>query len=88
MTGEVVNNGTLKLTNGTTLSATGLFINNGTLDLTQGGQTVPANLINNGTILYAPAPATDTPTMSEWALAILAVLLFFVAMPMISEKKF
>jgi autotransporter-associated beta strand protein len=85
MTGQVVNNGTLRLTNGTALNATGPFINNGTLDLTQGGQTLPANLVNNGQILYAPTN-TDTPTMPEWALGILAMLLIFAAGPALTKK--
>ena len=33
------------------------------------------NFVNDGTVLYANAPATDTPTMPEWALIATGVLL-------------
>ena len=88
MNGVVVNNGSIVVTNGTTLSSTGTFVNNGTLDLTQAAQTLPANLVNNGTVLLAPSSTpTDTPTMPEWALALLAVLVFLAATPFLAERK-
>ena len=51
VTGEVVNNGTMRLTGGATLNATGSFVNNGVLDLLTGAQRLPANLINNGVVI-------------------------------------
>ena len=50
-TGDVVNNGTMRLSGGAVLNATGSFVNNGVLDLLTGAQTLPANLVNNGVIV-------------------------------------
>ncbi|MCB1226593.1 MAG: immunoglobulin domain-containing protein [Verrucomicrobiales bacterium] len=49
--GTVVNNGTMRFIGGTGLSSGGTFINNGLLDIITGSQTLPANFINNGTVL-------------------------------------
>jgi autotransporter-associated beta strand protein len=51
--GDVTNNGVLRLTGGTQLSVSGTFTNNGILDLITSGSGVPANLVNNGTVLLA-----------------------------------
>lgn len=58
VTGDVVNNGTLCVTGGAVLNASGAFVNNGTLDLLTGAQTLPANLVNNGVII-------DSSTLSQ-----------------------
>lgn len=50
-TGDVVNNGTIRISGGAVLNATGSFVNNGVLDLLTGAQTLPANLVNNGVII-------------------------------------
>jgi autotransporter-associated beta strand protein len=66
ITGDVANNGTLKLTNGTALSATGAFVNDGTLDVRQGAQTLPPNLVNNGTVLVAINLTWKGATSTAW----------------------
>lgn len=49
--GNMTNHGTLRLTGGAALNITGTFVNNGVLDIMTGAQALPANFINNGTIL-------------------------------------
>lgn len=51
VTGEVVNNGLLRIASGTALVATGAVVNNGVLDLLTASGGLPANLVNNGTII-------------------------------------
>lgn len=51
VTGDVVNNGTLRLTGLSTLAASGEFTNNGILDLLTSAATLPANFENNGTVI-------------------------------------
>lgn len=51
VTGNVTNNGTMRLTGGAALSVTGTFVNNGVLDLLTGSQTLPAGFVNNGIVL-------------------------------------
>ncbi len=51
ITGTTVNNGTMRLQSGAVLSSGDAFVNNGVLDLLTGGQTLPANLENNGVII-------------------------------------
>jgi autotransporter-associated beta strand protein len=51
--GSITNNGTVKLAGAALLTMTGTFTNNGVLDLIDGPQTLPANFINNGTVLYS-----------------------------------
>ena len=51
VTGDAVNNGTLRFTGGAALASTGAFVNNGLLDLLTGAQSLPANLENNGVII-------------------------------------
>ncbi len=80
--GTITNNGTLVLGNGVTLSSTGTFTNNGTLDLRKDPSfTLPANFVNNGTVLTANSSvvASDTPTIPQWGLFILAGLLVYLA---------
>jgi len=78
--GNIVNTGTMVLGGGTSVAAGGTFTNNGTLDLRNDPSYVlPANFVNNGTVLTAP-PATDTPTMPQWALILTTALLGLVAM--------
>jgi len=55
--GNLTNHGTVRVTGSDTLSVSGTFINYGTLDLGTWGGTLPANFINQGTILSAPLPA-------------------------------
>lgn len=55
-TGIVTNNGTMRFSGGAWLGASNsLFINNGVLDLMTGAQTLPAHLVNHGTVLLRPA---------------------------------
>jgi len=53
LTGNVTNNGAMQFLNGSGLAVTGTFVNNGLLDLLTGSQNLPANFINNGTVLLA-----------------------------------
>jgi hypothetical protein len=60
VTGNVTNNGTIRLTGGAALNVTGTFVNNGVLDLMTAAQTLPAALINNGVVLDASAVRTKS----------------------------
>lgn len=51
VTGSVVNNGTLRLTGLSTLTAAGEFTNNGVLDLLSSNAALPAGFTNNGTVI-------------------------------------
>ena len=51
VSGDVVNNGTMRFTGGAQLTATGGFVNNGVLDLLTGAQSLPPNLENNGVVI-------------------------------------
>ncbi|MGH8335356.1 MAG: autotransporter-associated beta strand repeat-containing protein, partial [Gammaproteobacteria bacterium] len=51
--GNVTNNGYMYFTGGTASSNTGTFTNNGILDLITGAQTLPANFVNHGTVLFS-----------------------------------
>ena len=53
ISGTVTNNGAMRFSNGSGLTGAGRFVNNGLLDLMTGAQNVPANFINNGTVLVA-----------------------------------
>jgi hypothetical protein len=53
ISGNVTNNGTMQFLNGSGLAVAGTFVNNGLLDLLTGLQSLPANFINNGTVLLA-----------------------------------
>jgi autotransporter-associated beta strand protein len=84
ISGTITNNGTLVLGNGVTLSSTGTFTNNGTLDLTNDPSfNLPSNFVNNGTVL---TPATDTPTMPPWGLAILGALLLITSAKSLPQR--
>jgi pectate lyase len=52
---DVTNNGTFRLTGYATLTVTGTFTNNGMLDISGWNGTLPANLVNLGTICAASA---------------------------------
>jgi autotransporter-associated beta strand protein len=62
--GNAVNNGTMSFTGGSALSVSGTFTNNGTLDLLTGSQTLPANLINSGTIINSSSVKVLSTTKS------------------------
>ncbi len=49
--GAITNNGTVRVFGTTLPTSTGSFINNGILDLINGPAALPANFINNGTVL-------------------------------------
>ncbi len=51
VTGDVVNNGTMRFTGNAALVASGSFVNNGVLDLLRGAQQLPANFQNNGIVI-------------------------------------
>ena len=55
--GNLTNYGTVRVTGSDVLSVSGTFTNYGTLDLGTWGGTLPANFINQGTIISAPLPA-------------------------------
>jgi hypothetical protein len=61
VTGNVTNNGRMRLINGNALSASGTFTNNGILDLITGAQALPANFVNNGTVLYSSSVLAVSP---------------------------
>jgi autotransporter-associated beta strand protein len=49
--GDVVNDGTMRLTGGAAIQCAGTFVNNGVLDLLTGAQGLPAKLENNGVVI-------------------------------------
>ena len=49
--GDVLNNGVFRLTGDANLTISGTFTNNGILDISEWNGTLPANLVNLGTIL-------------------------------------
>lgn len=49
--GDVVNNGTLRVTGGASLNTTGSFVNHGVLDLLTSPSALPANLDNQGVVV-------------------------------------
>lgn len=51
VTGDVVNNGTMRLHTGAMLGTEGDFVNNGVLDLLASPSGLPANFTNNGTVI-------------------------------------
>jgi hypothetical protein len=51
VTGDVVNNGTMRISNLSAFTTTGAFVNNGTLDLLTSTSNLPPNLENNGTVI-------------------------------------
>ena len=51
--GPITNNGTVRLSGAATISSTGAFVNNGVLDLINGPSGLPANFVNNGTVLHS-----------------------------------
>ncbi len=55
VTGNVVNNGTIRLRHGAvlTVGGNGVFTNNGTLDVISGGYSAPGGFSNQGTLLDA-----------------------------------
>jgi len=53
VTGNIVNGGTFKLSGTPSLSLTGTFTNNGVLDLINGPSALPADFVNNGTVITA-----------------------------------
>ena len=55
--GSITNNGIFKIAGTPAFSFTGSFINNGVLDLINGPSTLPANFVNNGTVLVAGSVA-------------------------------
>lgn len=63
--GAVTNNGVMRFTGGAQLAATNaIFVNNGTLDLITAVQTLPANFINNGSVLTAQQVRVQRPVAS------------------------
>jgi hypothetical protein len=53
VSGGITNDGIFKISGDPTLSVTGSFVNNGVLDLINGTSGLPANFVNNGTVLSA-----------------------------------
>jgi len=68
--GNVTNNGTMRILAGTALNVSGTFVNNGLLDLLTGAQTLPANFINNGTVLLATNIVISSITQSGGTLTL------------------
>ncbi len=60
--GNVTNNGSMAFTGGTTFAFTGIFTNNGVLDFVTGSNTLPAGIVNHGTILVA----ADAKILDAW----------------------
>ena len=56
ISGDITNNGTLILKGNATLAFTGNFTNNGVLDATAWSGTLPAGIVNNGSILSPQGP--------------------------------
>jgi autotransporter-associated beta strand protein len=63
--GGATNNGTMRFTGGSALATTGTFVNNGILDIMTGAQTLPANFVNNGTVIDASAVKPQSYSMSD-----------------------
>jgi autotransporter-associated beta strand protein len=53
VSGGITNNGIFKISGAPSLSLTGQFVNNGVLDLINATSNLPANFVNNGTVLSA-----------------------------------
>lgn len=65
-TGSLTNDGTLVLTGSPQLGAGGTITNNGTIINSAPGYTLPANLVNNGTVYNLPAtPSGLTATSGD-----------------------
>jgi autotransporter-associated beta strand protein len=70
ISGNAVNNGIMSFTGGASLSISGTFTNNGILDLLTGSQTLPANLVNYGTIINSTSVKVLTMTKSGAAMSV------------------
>ena len=64
ISGNVTNNGTMQFLNGSGLAVTGTIVNNGLLDLLTGLQNLPANFLNNGSVLLATNIVVTSATQS------------------------
>ncbi len=64
--GNITNDGTMLITDDAVLSLSGTFTNNGVLDIRGWSGTLPAGLINNGTILSDPPYVPDPGIFSDW----------------------
>ncbi len=51
ITGDIVNNGTLRIVGSTTFTTTGTLTNNGVLDLLTSASSLPAGFVNNGIVI-------------------------------------
>ncbi|HMP84177.1 MAG TPA: hypothetical protein PKA41_15880 [Verrucomicrobiota bacterium] len=58
--GSIVNNGTLRLTGAATMSVDGALTNNGILDIMSWNGSLPAEFVNNGTLLDRRAIRVDS----------------------------
>jgi hypothetical protein len=62
--GPITNNGTIRLYGTPALSSTGSFTNNGVLDLINSPPTLPANFVNNGTVLDSSGVKVESVSVS------------------------
>jgi autotransporter-associated beta strand protein len=49
--GDIVNDGMMRISSGASLAATGTFVNNGVLDMLTAAGDLPANFVNEGTVI-------------------------------------
>ena len=64
--GNITNEGTMLITDDAVLTLSGTFTNNGVLDIRGWSGTLPAGLVNNGTILSDPPYVPDPGIFSDW----------------------
>jgi autotransporter-associated beta strand protein len=70
ITGNVTNNGTTRITDGGSIVANGVFTNNGILDIMTGNSALPANFVNNGTVLNSSLVKVKSLAMTATGLTV------------------
>jgi autotransporter-associated beta strand protein len=70
VSGPINNQGTMRLLGNVTLSSSGTFTNQGVLDLINGPQALPANFVNQGTVLDSSAVKTREVTMNASSITV------------------
>jgi hypothetical protein len=71
VSGNVTNNGTIRLTGGAALNISGTFVNNGVLDIMTGSQTLPPGFVNNGIVLDSNYVRVDSVSKTNTNFAVI-----------------